>query len=66
MSRVGYELVALNKDGEERAFARFDEGESWGVFELFDLIEGWKDADINRRVIIRPFPNESLPKPETT
>jgi hypothetical protein len=66
MARVGYELVALNKDGEERAYVRFDEGESWGVYELFDLIEGWKDADLDRRVVIRPFPNASLPKPPTT
>lgn len=60
--RKGYEIVALNKNGEERAYARFDEGESWGVYEFFDLIEGWKDVDLDRRIIIRPFPSPLLPQ----
>lgn len=62
--RKGYELIALNKDEVERAYGRFDDNESWGVYELFDIIEGWKDADMDRRVIIRPFPNDSLPQPK--
>lgn len=53
-----YQLVAIDKNGNERATVSFGD-EPWDVFELFDIIEGWMQTDIERRVIICPFPKQN-------